>query len=115
MSLWTRFLAALRAGGATERDLSGMGRRDFLRLLGATAAVAASAPVLEQLLWTPSESIIVPPLPTIAAIGDYTFKIGDVFTIAGCYVTNPKTSERRLQQWQCVQVPESGVYGLRKA
>lgn len=42
-----------------------MGRRDFLRLLGATAAVAASAPALEQLLWTPSTSIVVPSLPYI--------------------------------------------------
>lgn len=42
-----------------------MGRRDFLRMLGATAAVAASAPVLEHLLWTPSTSIVVPSLPYI--------------------------------------------------
>lgn len=55
-----------------------MCRRDFLRLLGATAAVAASAPVLEQLLWTPSTSIIVPSLPIV--IGP---RVGNTFITPG--------------------------------
>ena len=66
MNLLDRIVAAWRSeqGVPATVDPVKLGRRKFLALLGGSVAVATVAPLvdLDQLIWTPSPSIIVPDL-----------------------------------------------------
>lgn len=61
-----------------------MNRRGFLSLFGAVAAAAALDP--ERLLWVPGAKVISIPKPRVI-----TFEPGDIITITGRYVVNPRT------------------------
>jgi len=78
-----------------------MNRRVFLARLGfgtIAAAAAVCAFDVEKLLWNPADKTIFVPEPRIVAP---QLVAGDVFTIEGCYATNPITGKatKYLQQF----------------
>jgi hypothetical protein len=82
-----------------------MNRRHFLQVLGGAAAAIALDP--ERALWVPgAKTIFLPPErrvepATTITTGGVGFKKGDVFTIEGCYVRDPRTGQPtpHLQQF----------------
>lgn len=69
---------------------------------------------LDRLLWLPGEkTIFLPPPPRIATLAD--FQVGDVFTIAGYFATNPRARKNELQRFVVTGkvVDDGRVIGIR--
>lgn len=91
-----------------------MNRRAFLKLAAAGAAGLIIGEDLERALWTPgAKTIFLPPVPAPPAFGLADFKPGDIITIEGRYVLDPRSLEPTgyLQQYVVRNVNAGTIVG----